>query len=316
MQVIFKASKKVQDDLIDYYKDFYPTKPQYTIFQAKDFDTTVTLYESGKVQFQGKDADLAASIWVQMEKNENPHNYDIKIIDDHNKIKNESSKKKIPSMDNLNIIGSDEVGTGDYFGPIVVTASLVTQDKMPLIKELGVKDSKVLTDEKIIEISPKLIKEIPHITYILDNPSFNKYTKEGYNMNKMKAILHNKVLFDMKQKYPQYDKIVVDEFAKPKNYFEYLKPSTNVVKDITFITKAESISSSVATSSIISRYIFLKEMKKLNIELGIELPKGASDKVDIVGAEIVKKYGIEKLNSIAKTNFKNTDKIKNKIDGN
>ncbi len=308
MQVIFKASKKVQDDLIDYYKDFYPKKPQYTIFQAKDFDTTVTLYESGKVQFQGKDADLAASIWVQMEKNENPHNYDIKIIDDHNKIKNESSKKKIPSMDNLNIIGSDEVGTGDYFGPIVVTASLVTQDKMPLIKELGVKDSKVLTDEKIIEISPKLIKEIPHITYILDNPSFNRYTKEGYNMNK--------VLFEMKQKYPQYDKIVVDEFAKPKNYFEYLKPSTNVVKDITFITKAESISSSVATSSIISRYIFLKEMKKLNIELGIELPKGASDKVDIVGAEIVKKYGIEKLNSIAKTNFKNTDKIKDKIDGN
>ena len=41
------------------------------------------------------------------------------------------------------------------------------------------------------------------------------------------------------------------------------------------------------------------------------LPKGASDKVDLVGLKIVKKYGFDKLKEIAKLNFKNTEKILN-----
>ena len=45
-----------------------PTTPQYAKFQAKDGDTVITLYESGKVVFQGKDADLAADFWIATEK--------------------------------------------------------------------------------------------------------------------------------------------------------------------------------------------------------------------------------------------------------
>ncbi len=130
-------------------------------------------------------------------------------------------------------------------------------------------------------------------------------------MNKIKAILHNKVLYQLlnKDNY-YYDMIVVDEFAKKFVYFSYLKEVKNVVRNITFTTKAEDKCLSVACASIISRYIFLKEMDKLSKGLGIELPKGASTKVDLIGKEIVKKYGESKLRSIAKINFKNTNKIK------
>ena len=62
---------------------------------------------------------------------------------------------------------------------------------------------------------------------------------------------------------------------------------------------------------MISRYIFLKEMDKLSQSLGLTLPKGANPMVDEVGKKIVAKYGKEKLNQIAKLNFKNTDKILN-----
>ena len=50
---------------------------------------------------------------------------------------------------------------------------------------------------------------------------------------------------------------------------------------------------------------------KLSEKYKINILKGASDKVDDVGREIVKKYGKEELYKIAKINFKNTEKILN-----
>ena len=129
-------------------------------------------------------------------------------------------------------------------------------------------------------------------------------------MNKIKAIMHNKALFTMKNKGYNYDYIVVDQFAKPFVYFNYLKTSPNVVRNITFMTKAEDKCLSVACASLISRYIFLKEFDKLGESVNTFLLKGASDKVNDVAKEIVKKYGFDKLYDIAKMNFKNVDKIK------
>jgi len=209
-------------------------------------------------------------------------------------------------------IGSDEVGTGDYFGPIVVTAAFVDKTKIDFINDLGVKDSKKLTDDKILKIAPLLIKEIPYVTYTLNNKEYNTYQNKGYNMNKIKAILHNKVLYSLthkEEKYP-YSKIVVDQFVYPRKYFEHILEAKEKVTDITFTTKAESKCASVAAASVISRYIFLMKMDELTKELGIDIPKGANAIVDQVGKEIVTKYGFNKLNEIAKLNFKNTDKIK------
>ena len=76
------------------------------------------------------------------------------------------------------------------------------------------------------------------------------------------------------------------------------------------MTKAEDKCLSVACASLISRYIFLKEFDKLGESVNTFLLKGASDKVNDVAKEIVKKYGFDKLYDIAKMNFKNVDKIK------
>ncbi len=309
MTIVFKVSDNVKQKMIEYYKDVRREKtPPYAIFQAMEADTIITLYESGKAMFQGISADIDANIWVDMEKKLNNRVIDI----------NEPKKEKEKYLEELNYfysistVGSDEVGTGDYFGPIVVTASYVDKEKIELVKELGVKDSKKLTDEKIKKIAPVLIKEIPYVTFTLNNKEYNRYQSIGYNMNKIKAILHNKVLYSITHKdenYP-YQKIIVDQFVYPKKYFEHILESTEKVTDITFTTKAESKCASVAAASIISRYIFLAKMDELSKDLGIEIPKGANDIVDQVGKEIVQKYGEAKLEEIAKLNFKNTEKIK------
>ena len=309
--ITFKVCDKTQDMMseeLDWCKR--PNTPPYAKWQAKDGDTVITLYESGKVVFQGKDADLASDFWNTTEK----------LNSGKVDVKNSANKEKKEKLDYINpkiyyasTIGSDEVGTGDYFGPIVVTATFVAKENITFLEELVIKDSKKMTDDKILEVVPKIIKTIPYESIILSNKEYNEKYNSDINMNKIKAILHNKALMTIKNKEQNYDYIVVDQFAEPYVYFNYLKTSSNIVRNITFMTKAEDKCLSVACASIISRYIFLKEFDKLSKNLGMNLLKGASDKVDEQGLTIVKKYGIDKLSEIAKLNFKNTEKIKAKL---
>lgn len=306
MTIVFKVSDNIKPMMIEFYKDrFEVKKPPYSIFQVKDYDCVTTLYESGKVMFQGIGADIEASYWIEEERIKNG-----RIISPDGKEKNKEKKEEKKVFINTSSIGSDEVGTGDFFGPIVVTATFVSKENIDFLIDLGVRDSKKINDIKIKKIAPEIIKKIPYSTFILTNMAYNKNWSEDLNMNKIKAILHNKVLWAMKSKGYDYDKIVVDQFVYPAKYFEHIKKAPEIVRDITFMTKAEDKCLSVAAASIISRYIFLKEMKKLSEEMGMDIPKGAGPIVDEVGIEIAKKYGFEKLKEIAKMNFKNKDKIK------
>lgn len=307
--IVFKISDNLKDKVIEFYKDRALEKhPPYSIFQVKDYDCVITLYESGKLMFQGIGADIEASYWMEEERILNKRDLQSELKSEQEKKDKKAEELNDDRFKNISTIGSDEVGTGDYFGPIIVTASFVDIKKKSLLYELGVRDSKKITDEKIIAIAPTLIKEFPHVTYILTPSDYNRLGIT--NMNKVKAILHNKVLYALKEKNYNYDKIVVDQFCFPVKYYEHIKATPNKVTNITFTTHAEDKCLSVAVSSIISRYIFIKEMEKLTKEMNMNIPKGAGANVDEVGVKIVKQYGINKLNELAKLNFKNTEKIK------
>ena len=297
MNIVIRVNDEIKKKMIEYYKDkVRPKKIPYVVFQAEEEDTVITMYESGKVMFQGKSADVDASMWgIALEETKK----------DKKKISKEEQKYY-----NSSSIGSDEVGTGDYFGPIVVTATYVNKKDIKKLEELGVGDSKKITDDKILKIAPKLIKIVKYKSQILTNKEYNEKYSKDINMNKIKSIMHNKVLYDLvNSEKLDYDYIIVDEFAREARYYGYLEGIPNIQKGITFLTKAEDKNLAVAAASIISRYIFLKEFDKLSDELHIPLPKGAGKDVDTVGEEVVEKYGEEKLKDIAKLNFKNTDRI-------
>lgn len=297
MNIVIKVNEEIKQKMIEYYKDkIRDKKIPYAIFQAQEEDTVITLYESGKAMFQGTSADVDAAMWGSILDNTKEHRAE--------------TKKKEEKYYYCNSVGSDEVGTGDYFGPIVVTATYVKKEDIPSLEELGVGDSKKIDDNKILKIAPKLAKIVKYRSVILNNQEYNeKYTK-NVNMNKIKAIMHNKVLYQLiKEEQPKTDYIIVDEFAREKRYYEYIADMKNIQKNITFMTKAEDKNLAVAAGSIISRYIFLKEFDKLSDSLHIPLPKGAGKDVDTIGEEIVEKHGEDKLKEIAKLNFKNTDRI-------
>ena len=297
MNVVIKVNDEIKEKMIEYYKDKKRDKViPYVVFQAQEEDTVITLYESGKCMFQGTSADVDAAMWG--------------VALENTKEKQEENRKADLKYYNCNAVGSDEVGTGDYFGPIVVTACYVNKDDIKFLEELGVGDSKKIDDEKILKIAPQIAKRIKYKSVILTNKEYNEKYNKDINMNKIKAIMHNKVLYQLvNEEKPKYDYIIVDEFAREARYYEYIKDQGNIQKNITFLTKAEDKNNAVACASIISRYLFLKEFDKICDTIHIPLPKGAGADVDKVGEEVVEKYGEEKLKEIAKVNFKNTDRI-------
>ena len=125
MNVVIKVNDEVKQKMIEYYKDkMRDKKIPYVIFQAKDEDTVITMYESGKVMFQGTSADVDAAMWGTFLSN----------------TKEEKQKQKDSIYHNASSVGSDEVGTGDYFGPIVVTATYVSKENVKYLEDLGTLD--------------------------------------------------------------------------------------------------------------------------------------------------------------------------------
>ena len=129
MNVVIKVDEETKEKMIEYYKDKLRDKtPPYAVFQAQDMDTIVTMYKSGKVMFQGLSADIDANMWTELKENTN----------------NKEQEQDIEKYMYCSSIGSDEVGTGDYFGPIVVTASYVNIKDIDYLKSIKVTDSKKL----------------------------------------------------------------------------------------------------------------------------------------------------------------------------
>lgn len=302
--IVFKISDNLKGKLSKFYEPFKLEKhPPYSVFQAKNFDVTITLYESGKVMFQGVGADIEASIWIDAERRLNGKTINL----DTKKEKKESHKEESFFL-NSSTIGSDETGCGDVFGPVVVAAAYVSKENITYLKELGVKDSKQITDEKIKEIAPEIIKNIPYTCLTLNNSAFNE-NYQDINMVKLKCILHNKALCALIEKYnPEFTHCVVDQFVNEKKYYEYLDNVPKKVTNISFYTKGESKCMAVAAASIIARYIFLIEMEKLEKEFGYKLPKGAGEPVDKQVEKIINEKGKDYLINFAKMNFKNIAK--------
>ena len=303
--IVFKPSDNIKEKMIDYYDLLRrDKKPPYSVFQAEEGGTIITLYESGKVMFQGISADIDANMWKALESHYNNRDID-------SELKKKEEKEDDKTYYYYDAIGSDEVGTGDYFGPIIVTATLVDKSTRKLLEDLKIMDSKKMTDDKIRRCAPILMNKLPYVTFTLSNTKYNEMSSKGFNMNKIKAILHNRVLFELSNKGIPYHKIIVDQFTTPRSYFSYLKQENieDKVTKITFLTKGESKHLSVAAASVISRYRFLQEMDKLSEKYKVDIPKGASPKVDSVAKKILDTYGKNELSKIVKLNFKNTEKI-------
>ncbi|ANU25692.1 ribonuclease HIII [Planococcus versutus] len=294
--------KLTEDSLLQviahYQKSKVTSKNPYARFSAKISDTVVTVYTSGKVMFQGNGAAREAAKWG--------------IPPAAGKIVSTKGDKLPDDFAQLSVLGSDETGTGDFFGPITVAACYVPADKIALAHELGVKDSKQLTDDWMRKIAPDLTQTFAHKALTLKNDKYNKVQSQGWSQGKIKALLHNQALkYVLNEIAPEKpDFLLIDQFAERGIYYKHIKDEPEIIREnVLFSTKAEGLHVSVACASIIARVAFLEEMDRMSLGAGVTLPKGAGKIVDEVAARIILKHGEEYLKTLTKVHFANTRKV-------
>ncbi|AMY05123.1 ribonuclease HIII [Staphylococcus condimenti] len=272
--------------------------------RTKHQGTTINIYNSGKVMFQGNQAEkISQQLLGEKEA---------AVSGKSSSQKNTKSSNQTYPFNKANCIGSDEAGSGDYFGPLTVCAAYVSKKNAEILKTLGVDDSKKLTDAKIVEIAEQIITFIPHSLLTMKNDKYNEQQRKGWSQVKMKAVLHNQAIQNVVDKitksHEPLDYIVIDQFAVRGVYQNYALSQMPYPDKTHFETKGESKSIAIAAASIISRYAFVKHMDQIGRELHTTVPKGASNKVDLFAAKIIEKYSTSKLDSISKAHFKNREK--------
>lgn len=294
----FKADISTIEKIIEYYKDLQDETVNTNIyFKASCKQFSVIIYSNNTVLFQGKNAKDELARWTVLDDEQLSINLEYEEVID----------------DEVDHIGSDEVGCGDYFGPVVVTSCFVKKENYHYLVDIGVKDSKKLSDEKVRELA-KLIKDkVQSATFVLTNKKYNEiHSNNVYNLNKIKAYLHNFVLHKLTSKLDFKGRVVIDKFCEENKYFNYLKDykTKDIQKDITFTIKAESKYIAVACASIIARDTFLNEIDKIKQETGYNIILGASSEVDKLAKQILDEKGMDYLSNYVKLHFKNTEKIK------
>ncbi|MFS9079203.1 ribonuclease HIII [Streptococcus mitis] len=284
------SEKEIQAFLEHYQTSLAPSKNPYIRYFLRLPQATVSIYTSGKVLLQGEGAEKYASFFGYQVLEEN-------------------------RGQNFPLIGTDEVGNGSYFGGLAVVASFVTPDQHDFLRQLGVGDSKTLTDLKIRQIAPILKEKIQHQALLLSPSKYNEVIEDRYNAVSVKVALHNQAIYLLLQKGLHPEKIVIDAFTSAKNYDKYLAQEANRFSNpISLEEKAESKYLAVAVSSIIARDLFLENLENLGRELGYQLPSGAGTASDKVASQILQAYGMQGLNFCAKLHFKNTEKAKKRLE--
>jgi ribonuclease HIII len=266
---------------------------QYARWSASAPGVSVTLYDSGKLVWQGKHAD----------------DFPITYLDDPDEV---FAQTNVAAQDRVDepIIGTDESGKGDYFGPLVIAAFLVKPEDVPVLATIGARDSKTVGDREAIEMARTLLDAYPtRIGVVVIGPKrYNEmHTEFGRNLNRLLAWGHATAVAEVLAKEP-CGRVLSDKFGNERLIADALKKKDIHVK-LEQRVRAES-HPAVAAASILARARFLVELRRLGDEIGEKLHKGAGSPVDAVARDLWRKGGLDLLGRVAKLHFKTTEKTR------
>ena len=285
-------------------RDFESSEVPHSVFSYKRPGITVTWYTSGKLLIQGKGTQEFVEFTLE------PEVLGQAAFNDTFEAQPEQLEPRI---------GVDESGKGDFFGPLVVAGVYVNARVARALDELGVKDSKAITSDAKIAKLAKGIRNTAGCVYSVvpvGNASYNRLHQQMRNVNKILAWGHARVIENLlgqrDRMKPAPLRAISDQFARSKATIQSALMEEGRQLELVQMHKAES-DLAVAAASILARDVFVQRLKALGEEFGLELPKGASSKVDAAGSEFLKKQGMDKLGQAAKLHFRTTQKIQSRL---
>jgi ribonuclease HIII len=280
LQVPLARAREIQRALAAGAFEFRPTP--HALFSAKGEGVVATQYNSGKLVIQGEHPEAFAALYVGAA--------------------GVPQAARAPEHRDEAVVGSDETGKGDYFGPLVVVAVRLEPELSSKLAGGDVRDSKTLTDEHALRLGASLRAKLPHAIQRLDPSAYNAEHARVKNLNPLLAGLHARAIRELAT--PGV-RVVVDQFANEKVLEQALG---GIDIQLEQRPRGEEVLA-VAAASVIAREQFLTALRELSDAWAIDLTKGAGDPADRAARRFVALHGFDKLGNVAKLHFKNTQKI-------
>lgn len=227
-----------------------------------------------------------------------------------------ASKKAVPTRQRSQHgvwAGSDESGKGDFFGSLVVAAVVADATTAAKLSAAGVKDCKLLTDKKILELED-IIKAIVVDYSVLElkpqfyNLRYEQVVAQGGKLNQLLGYGHVAALSKVLERHPECDSALIDQFTTSDVNIVAIKerfPKCRVHQK----PRAES-DLAVAAASVLARAQFLRTMKELAESVGREeLPKGGGEHATACARELAQEFGRAALRNLVKLHFANYSRI-------
>ncbi|MCP3965566.1 MAG: ribonuclease HIII [Lentisphaerae bacterium] len=274
---------------------------QYAHWKASMEKTNVVAYKSGKLTVQGKGTeDFVVYILEPEILKTVGFGYEDILNTDADAGAVTSVKEPFKPHG-----GVDESGKGDFFGPLVIASVFADDETAENLLKIGVKDSKVIkSPAKIRDMASKIRRSVnDNFSIVAIGPeAYNRLYGQFKNLNRLLAWGHARAIENLLEKAPQCNDVLSDKFGAEhliKNALQQRGRGITLRQQ----TKAES-DVAVAAASILARDMFVRGMDKLSQEAGLELPKGASKKVQERAIQLARRDGPEALGKYAKLHFK------------
>ena len=279
-------------------------------FWAKGDGVVAVLYTSGKLVLQGAgidlflvrhlpqhagagaEAPLAASAGSSLEAADAPRTHGERL-------------------EGGPLIGGDESGKGDYFGPLVVAVVRIDAGEAEELRGEGVMDSKRVTDPQAQRLGAWIMGRFPHAVRVLDPPEYMRRWEGTKNIALVLSDLYAEAveeLLDGGQAQPG-DAVLIDQFSK--NTGRLGKAFARLDLRLHQEHRAER-APAVAAASLVARKVFLDGLVRLSDDAGLDLPKGAGTPALDTAADLKRLWGeraLERFEAVAKVHFKTTDRF-------
>ena len=205
-------------------------------------------------------------------------------------------------------IGLDESGKGDYFGPLVVAGVYVTPEVAQRLSAMGVRDSKRISDSRILKLSLAIRPLVRHSIVAIGPQRYNELYEKLRNLNRLLAWGHARALENLLNEV-DCKRALADQFGDERWIQKALMGKG---KKITLEQRPHAEEDiAVAVASILARAEFLNRLKRLSEECGVNLPKGASHGIQQAARTLVRQQSthdesVEILKKAVKLHFRIT----------
>ena len=203
-------------------------------------------------------------------------------------------------------IGTDEAGKGDYFGPLVVAAVYVNDATACELSELGVRDSKKVSDRRSGELATRIRSLCPVRVVAIGPERYNALYAQMQNLNRLLAWAHARAIENLLADV-DCQHVISDQFADERVLQRALLAKGRAIHLVQQPRAEQDIA--VAAASLVARAEFLARLRRLSAEVGVELAKGAGDPVLHAGALLVRRHGTDVLARVAKLHFRTTQQL-------